>query len=416
MQIDKNRLAEQEKIVNVWIDNKGIGTVVGPTGFGKSYIGILVIKSMNERHPLRSAVIIVPTNELKKQWDKHIIEHELVNTTVFIVNTAIKKNLNCNLLVLDEVHRYAADTFKNVFSKTTFNFVLGLTATFSRADNKHYLLERHCPVIYTMSLNEAKVKKYVSDYQIYNLSVDMTASDSLMYETMNEKFNYYFSWFEFDFHKAKLCLSDKLYTSHYAAKMGTSFDDVRIKAINFFRLMGKRKAFLYGNSSKLKVIKQILDANPVKAIIFSETTAFADTITEMMGEKCRSAHTAIPSKERDVILNQFADPNSGISILSTAKMFDEGIDLPDIELAVIASGTSSKRQSVQRIGRAIRKKEGKKALIINLHMTGTQEFKWVDKRTAGLNAMWVSRFEQIGAEEGVVNPNALNLSMSPLWE
>lgn len=416
MRIDKKRLAEQEKILAKWISSKGKGTVIGPTGFGKSFIGILAVKSMNERHPFRSAVIIVPTAELKKQWDKHIETHELVNTTVFIINTAIKREIKCNLLILDEVHRYAANTFKTVFSKTTFNFVLGLTATFSRADNKHYLLEKHCPVIYTMTLNEAKEKKYVSDYQIYNLSVEMTATDSMLYEKINEKFNYYFSWFEFDFHRAKLCLSDYTYANHYAVKMKTSVEDVKVKAINFFKVMGKRKGFLYGNSSKLKSIKQILDSNPVKAIVFSETTSFADTITEMMGDICRSAHTGTPSKKRDEILADFANPDSDIQILSTAKMFDEGIDLPDIELAIIASGTSSKRQSIQRIGRAIRKKEGKKALIVNLHMLGTQEFKWVDKRTAGLNPIWINNYEQINTQEGVVNPNALNLSMSPLWE
>jgi superfamily II DNA or RNA helicase len=414
MQIDKKRLAEQEKILDAWIQNKGTGTVIGPTGFGKSYIGVLAVISMNTRHPLRSAVIIVPTNELKKQWEQHISTHKLINTTVFVVNTAIKRKIDCNLLILDEVHRYAADTFKLVFSKVTFNFVLGLTATFSRTDNKHYLLEKHCPVIYTMSLNEAKKKNYVSDYQIYNLAVEMNASDTVLYESINKKFNYYFSWFEFDFHRAKLCLSDKVYTSHYAIKMNTSFEDVRVKAINFFRVMGQRKAFLYGNSSKLKVIKQILDNNPVKTIVFSETTSFADTITEIMKEVCASAHTSTSSKQRDDILSKFSDSNSNIRILSTAKMYDEGIDLPDVELALIASGTSSKRQSIQRIGRAIRKKEGKKALIVNLYMTGTQEFKWVDKRTEGLNPLWITRYDQIN-NEGVLNP-ALNFDMSSLWQ
>ena len=55
MQIDKKRLEEQQNIVQKWIDNKAKGTVVGPTGFGKSFVGVLAIQNMNERHPLRSA-------------------------------------------------------------------------------------------------------------------------------------------------------------------------------------------------------------------------------------------------------------------------------------------------------------------------------------------------------------------------
>lgn len=411
MQLDKKRLSEQKKIVQTWVDNKGVGTIVGPTGFGKSFIGILTIQSMNKRHPDRTTIIIVPTQELKKQWTGHIKTHGLMNTEVVIINTAIKKKLECHLLILDEIHRYAAKTFQKVFSTISYKFIQGLTATFERSDNKHYLVERLCPVIYQMSVKEAKKKDYISDFEIYNLGISMSGADQTHYTDLKNKFNYYFSWFEFDFNRAKLCLSDRVYTAHYATKRNTTSEDVRVKAINFFRVMGARKQFLYTNSSKLSVIKQILDEYPLKSIVFSETTAFADTITKMMGDECRSLHTGIPSKKRTKILQEYSLPDSDIRILSTAKMFDEGIDLPNIELAIIASGTSSKRQSIQRIGRAIRKKAGKTALIVNLYMEDTQELKWVEKRTSGLDPEWISSYDEIETG-GVTNPNALKYNVS----
>ena len=411
MELDKKRLAEQRKIVQKWVDNKGIGTIVGPTGFGKSMVGIITVQSMNARHPDRNTIIIVPTDELKKQWNNHIKTYGLLKTSVVIVNTAIKKKLSCHLLILDEIHRYAATTFQKVFSTIEYKFIQGLTATFEREDNKHYLIENKCPVIYQMDVKEAKSKKYISDFNIFNLNVPLTSEDKQFYDDITNKFNYFFSWFEHDFHRAKLCLNDKNYTSHYAAKRKTSFDDVRIKAINFFRVMGKRKQFLFGNDSKLAVVKQILDTYPVKAIVFSETTSFADKITKVMGEKCVSLHTNISPKKREEILQDYASIDSKIKILSTAKMFDEGIDLPDIELAIVASGTSSKRQGIQRFGRAIRKKQGKTALIVNLYMEGTQEQKWVEKRTSGLSPEWIESVEDI-EKGGVLNYDALKYNIS----
>lgn len=411
MQIDKKRLSKQKKIVQRWVENKGKGTIVGPTGFGKSFISILTIQSMNKRHPDRTTIIIVPTHELQKQWNENIKEHGLQNTKVLIINTAIKRELSCHLLVLDEIHRYAADTFKEVFSRISYKFIQGLTATFEREDNKHYLLERVCPVIFRMDVKEAKKNEYISDFKVYNLGVQMNVSDKILYDDLNQKFNYYFSWFEFDFHRAKLCLKDRLYINHYAARMKSTPEEVKVKAINFFRVMGQRKAFLYNNSSKLSIVKRIIDGYPMKAIIFSETTGFADVITKILGEKCRSAHTQIPSKERDKILEEYAKQDSDISVLSTAKMFDEGINLPEIQMALIASGTSSKRQTIQRVGRALRKREDKVALIINLYMVGTQEEKWVDKRTAGLSPHWIRSYEDID-DEGVSYSGMLNYNTS----
>ncbi len=250
MEIDKKRLAEQQKIVQKWVSHKGVGTVVGPTGFGKSYIGILTVQSMNNRYPDRTTIIIVPTQELKNQWNEHILSFSLKNVEVLIINSAIKKRSTCHLLILDEVHRYAATTFKKVFSQISYKFIQGLTATFEREDKKHYIIEEYSPVIYKMSVKEAKKKSYISEFDIFNLAVHMTDKDRYEYDKLNDTFNYYFSWFEHDFHRVKLCLNDNTYANHYAAKRGIDVGEVKVKAVNFFRTMGKRKRFLYGNNQR----------------------------------------------------------------------------------------------------------------------------------------------------------------------
>ena len=53
-------------------------------------------------------------------------------------------------------------------------------------------------------------------------------------------------------------------------------------------------------------------------------------------------------------------------------MLDEGIDVPDIDAAILVASTKSKRQRIQRFGRVLRKSE-KKPLIITLIVPETSE-------------------------------------------
>ncbi|MPM70703.1 hypothetical protein SDC9_117661 [bioreactor metagenome] len=54
-------------------------------------------------------------------------------------------------------------------------------------------------------------------------------------------------------------------------------------------------------------------------------------------------------------------------------MLDEGIDVPEANVGIIASGTGSKRAYVQRLGRILRKKEGKEALLYEIIAEETTE-------------------------------------------
>jgi superfamily II DNA or RNA helicase len=404
MQIDQKRLLEQQKIVQLWRDKLAKGTVIGPTGFGKSYVGILIIGYMNQKNPDRTTIIIVPTLELKNQWESHVAQHNLKNVTVTVINSAIKERKECDLIVLDEIHRYAANTFHLVFSMIKYKFILGLTATFDRSDMKHHILERFAPIVYKMTLREARKKDYVSEFEVYNLGIELNETDRKEYEDLDKKFNWYFAWFNHDFHKAQLVLKDRIYAAHFAHGLKMDPKDAQVKAINFFRIMQKRKQFIYHNRTKIEIVKQILEKYPFKAIVFSEITDFANEVVTMMGTSARALHSKIPAKKRNEILENFKKEDSDIRILSTSKMFDEGIDLPEISLAIITSGTSSKRQSLQRLGRVIRKKEGKKAFIFNIYIKDSQEYKWVDSRTSGMNAKWVSSLEDIDNEEGSDKP------------
>jgi len=60
-------------------------------------------------------------------------------------------------------------------------------------------------------------------------------------------------------------------------------------------------------------------------------------------------------------------------------MFDEGYNLPALDVAIIFSGDSTKRQIIQRIGRVLRKKE-QKSSIYQVYVVDTFEELYAKKR------------------------------------
>ena len=88
-------------------------------------------------------------------------------------------------------------------------------------------------------------------------------------------------------------------------------------------------------------------------------------------------HSGLNDTERESVLNDFALVDSGL--LLTCRALDEGYDLPDIDVALLVSSTKNKRQRIQRVGRAIRAKEGKESLIISLYVENTSDAKTMYK-------------------------------------
>ena len=69
----------------------------------------------------------------------------------------------------------------------------------------------------------------------------------------------------------------------------------------------------------------------------------------------------------------------------TSKVLDEGVDVPDVELGVIISGTGSKREIIQRLGRLLRpKQDDRRARLVELVSSHTHETRTSAKRMSAL--------------------------------
>jgi superfamily II DNA or RNA helicase len=76
-------------------------------------------------------------------------------------------------------------------------------------------------------------------------------------------------------------------------------------------------------------------------------------------------------EERREILTNFSEGK--YRVIVTSQVLDEGVDVPDASVGIVLGGTGSKREFVQRLGRLLRKKEGKVAKLIEIISKETVE-------------------------------------------
>lgn len=473
MKIDQDKLARQELAFNRWRDGLHInsilrhatGIIVGTTGFGKTYILILAIRYMNKHHPDRNAIVVVPTTKLLEDWigywaevldpvtnksskkwiAGHLEIHNLKSTKVFVVNSYVKfERWECDLLGLDECHRYAnqdAQYFSQVLKLTQFKYLMGLSATLSKKQEE-FFAKLNIPIVDRITREEAEKHGWVAPSTVYNLGIELTEEDKKFNEEINEKFKFYFSRFQHEFDIVKACngkknvpvsitlrngkylgkKTPKEWIEEYARvnkyngdpKHPYSPDNIARNAAQCMNIIHKRRDKWQNFPSKLQMAVKLIHKFPVKTICFSQTSAFADKLTALLPNIAMSYHSNLgpagykgdevieignqeekeelkrlgyeilgKTKRQKLAISKFSDLNGPIRVASTVKALDEGADFPFVQLAIQLAYDSTTRQDTQRNGRAGRKDYSnlnKRATIVNFYMKGTQEEKWVREK------------------------------------
>ena len=72
-----------------------------------------------------------------------------------------------------------------------------------------------------------------------------------------------------------------------------------------------------------------------------------------------------------------------IDVLVTCRALDEGANIPETCLAVIAASTASQRQRIQRLGRVLRPSAGKeKAVVYTLFATEVERKRLQEEQSS----------------------------------
>ena len=140
------------------------------------------------------------------------------------------------------------------------------------------------------------------------------------------------------------------------------------------------------NSNKIDAVDKIIkNMGKRNGLIFSATTEFAESLQDKLGDICMTFHSKITKKVQKEIVARFKDKRTKVRYLSTVQALNEGFNVPDCSLAIIAGSNSTKRTFIQQLGRVVRMQPDKQAVIINLYSPGTQDEVWMKKRLDGID-------------------------------
>jgi superfamily II DNA or RNA helicase len=367
----------QSEAVDSWERAGYRGIVVLPTGAGKT---IMAIKAMERLQA--ATLVVVPTIVLMEQWRGVLADtlnvdvgalgggsSDIKPITVSTYDSAMLRARELGdrfaLIVFDEVHHLPAPSNSGIAINYLAPYRLGLTATLGRDENVIAGLEVLVgPVVYEKGVEEL-AGKYLSDYTVHTVNVPLGPSEKLEYER------------QFAVYKGFLQRRGiRIRSTHdYLLFVKRSGVDPEARRA----LMGRNAAMdvALNSRSKEEYLRNLLSANPnEKAIIFTRHNKLVYRISRSLLLPAITHQTV--KEEREEILDRF---RRGIyRRIITSQVLDEGVDVPDASLAVILSGTGSSREFIQRLGRVLRKKEGKQANLYELVSFGTAETRLSRRR------------------------------------
>ena len=367
----------QREAVEAWWQSGRRGVVVLPTGAGKSFVAELCIARGN-----RSALIVAPTLDLVGQWHDQLCrafgnpvgllgggEHEVHDITVSTYDSAWmhmeRYGGRFGMLVFDEVHHLPGARYSQAALCSIAPFRLGLSATPERDDGSHRLLdERVGPICYRREITEL-AGEFLADYRTEVRLVHLSDEDRSEYEAARGEYRAFIE-------SRGIRLGGRGGWNHFLREAARSKE-----GRSAFRAWRRSRTLLQAAPAKLRMLESLLrQHHDGRVIVFTNDN---DTVYEISRRFLVPAIThQTPVKERRTLLAGFAE--GSMPCLVTSRVLNEGVDIPEADVAVVLSGSGTVREHVQRLGRILRPREGKQAILYELVVESTVEERTSERR------------------------------------
>ncbi|MBC2856044.1 DUF3427 domain-containing protein [Cetobacterium sp. 2A] len=339
---------------------------IATTGTGKTYLGAFDVKRMNPRKMLflvhRDEIL---TSALKSF--KNIIHHktmgkytgtikEIESDYLFATVQTMARNLyefsrdEFDYIIIDEAHHMAGETYQRIVEYFTPKFLLGLTATPERADGVNIYEKFDGNIVMEIRLKEALDEQLISPFHYYGITdikdIDLSDVDISKIEEVAKK----------------LMVHSR--TTYILEKM------------SFYGYSGEKQRVL-GFCANIEHAKYMAEE-------FCKMGVEAVALT---GENT--------PEERDIQIKKLENKNSKLKVIFTVDIFNEGVDIPNINTILMLRPTNSPIIFIQQLGRGLRKTKEKefvtvldfignhkKAFLISLALTGNSTYDKDSLRTA----------------------------------
>ncbi|MDP9425057.1 MAG: DEAD/DEAH box helicase, partial [Actinomycetota bacterium] len=271
------------------------------------------------------------------------------------------------LVVYDEVHHLPAEKYAIVPKMLLAPYALGLTATPERPDGGHGLLpELVGPVVYRLS-PEDLAGTYLAPFETVRIPIQLTAQERVDYSVADAVYKNFLQ-------KHRISVQSPEDWQRFIMVASTSHSGGR-EAL----LAARRRQELRANAERKGATLERL----LKEHWSDRTIVFTKSVEEVYALSERFLIPGItyetPARERKEILDRFRIGRYRAIVAS--DVLNEGVDVPEANVAVILAGSASRREYVQRLGRVLRPREGKKATLYELVTEDTGEEAVSRRRT-----------------------------------
>jgi superfamily II DNA or RNA helicase len=367
----------QEEALRAWNAAGCRGLVSLPTGSGKTRLAVSAMLALG-----LPAAILVPTRQLLEQWKRAIEEfhpgpvgiygdgeHELEPITVTTYASAHghfdRIGGHFDLIILDEAHHLASSEVREALQMSTASHRLGLSATFP--DSGARLWEHDAllgPVCFSLPL-ASLAGKYLASFDLKLIPLRLSRDERREYDCCRALFLQCVR----PFFEGR---PERTWADFVRAASRSPAGREALLALR------RSRRIVCLSRAKLLAIEQLLDFHHAEPkLVFTGDNQAAYEVSRRFLVPAITCE--IGRLERERILERFRI--GGYRTIVSAKVLNEGLDVPAASVGIISGGSSSPLEHVQRIGRVLRPQPGKKALIYELVIEGTSDSRLSERRS-----------------------------------
>lgn len=305
--------------------------VVMATGLGKTYLAgffaenfkrVLFIAHREEilQQAKNSFYNIMP-DKIYGIFDGKRKERDMDTVFASIYTMSMKKHLHSfkrdefDLIIIDEFHHAAAESYRRVLDYFQPKFLLGITATPDRNDNKDVYAICGGNVAFRIDFLEAIEEGWLSPFKYYGIYDDTDYSQ--------------ITW------------------------LGNRYDEQELLQVQLRQEMAQ------------KIFQSWLDKKQTRTIGFCSSIKQADFLSNYFnskGFKSVSLHSQQVGVGRHESIEKLS--KGELDIIFTVDLFNEGVDIPSVDTLLFVRPTESLTVFTQQIGRGLRLHEFKSHCVI----------------------------------------------------
>jgi superfamily II DNA or RNA helicase len=368
---------DQVKAVEAWIVNQCRGSIIYGSGTGKTEIAFESAKKTAEMKCTKrfNILMLVPRIVLIEQNYRRLVRYgiqaekvgryfgeqkDIREITISTYQSAVA-NLDivkrADMVILDEVHLASATahSFSKIFDTISngSKALLGLTATIDEADPKNQIIISIIPPVRKYLIKDAVIDGRLARPIIKPVKVNLTEQEQKIYDEYSRKIRVISARFKRYDAEAMMEL----------AKQG-GFPSWQAKA--WFLNVRKRKRLLASAENKLATAVELIKTKHPnqKVMVFSETLESIRKLKQQLKSKGIEAmliDSRMPSFRRQQLLSKWGKRFYPLLSVHTLEI---GYDVPEVGIEIILATTSNMNQIVQRVGRVLRKAEGKETALV----------------------------------------------------